>query len=349
MATVKDIIKRLMPAVLLEALQRYIGKRRTLRQLAITFKGSRQKLLLDDFFVQRPPDNPHALDFVRYYLGYNYRVLHALLLRADRLPRYLPKQELEAIISYTTQHNTTQAPSRRVLCLSYMAILPLQNDAEQTAAFLQKSIGPKGRNMLRKAQKNGYCVRPIEYDEHLDEIFAINTSKKERQGRPMAAAYRCYPQRRSAALRRLGIEYHCFGCFEQNSGKLMAYAGFYRFGQLFRIDKVLGHGEHLCYGIMNLLFAELAGLLAASHPNSYLNYLTMNTLGGFKARLGFAPYNLLYFLPDTDFKNSLKNFLKHPAHMEPLLRAVRRSRATDWGGDWVGRYLEQAAASPIDV
>ena len=336
MATVKDAIKRLIPAALLEALQQYKGQQRTLSQLAITFKGSRQELLLDDFFLQRPPDNPHALDFARYYLGYNYRVLRAPLLRAGTLPRYLTKQELDAIIPYTTQHNTTQhnttiAASRRVLCLSYMAILPLQNGAEQTAAFLQKSIGPKGRNMLRKAQKNSYCVRPIEYDEHLDEIFAINTSKKERQGRPMDAAYRRYPQRRSAALRRLGIEYHCFGCFEQSSGKLVAYAGFYRFGRLFRIDKVLGHGEHLRYGIMNLLFAELAGLLAASHPNSYLNYLTMNTLGDFKARLGFAPYNLIYLLPDEDLKES-------------LLRAVRRSRTADWRGDWVGHYLEQAAA-----
>ena len=216
-----------------------------------------------------------------------------------------------------------------------MAIFPLQDGADSTAAFLMKSIGPKGRNMLRKAQKNGYCVSPIEYDEHLDAIFAINTSKKERQGRPMDAAYRCYPQKRSAALRRLGIEYHSFGCFKAETGQLVAYAGFYRFGQLFRIDKVLGHGEHLCYGVMNLLFAESFRLLAASYPNSYMNYLTMNTLGSFKIRLGFEPYNLFYLLPDKDLP-------KHSANV--LLREVCRSRAIDWRGDWVARYLEQCSA-----
>ena len=328
----KNLIKRILPAVVLEGLQQYKGQQQTLRQLTELCQGCVPKLLFDNFFLQLASDNPHVVNFARYYLGYNYRIFRAPLLRVTGLSRYLPQQEFDSIIHL---HNTTIAASQRILCVSRMAIFPLQDGADSTAAFLMKSIGPKGRNMLRKAQKNGYCVKPIEYDENLDAIFAINTSKRERQGRPMDAVYRCYPQKRSGALHRLGIEYNSFGCFKAETGQLVAYAGFYRFGQLFRIDKVLGHGEHLWYGVMNLLFAESFRLLAASYPNSYVNYLTMNTLGSFKMRLGFEPYNLLYLLPDKDIP-------KHSANV--LLREVCRSRTADWRGDWVARYLEQFSA-----
>ena len=300
-------VQKALPPVLLEALQQYKGQCQSLRQ------GRGQPVLCNDFLGHGVLNEPHALALARYYLAYNYRIFRARFIKAAALPRYLSKEQLKSLPRFP-----------QYLWASNMAILLLQGEGKS------QQIGPKGRNMLRKAAKNGYRVQAIDYDEHREQIFAINISKSERQGRAMDKAYLQYPEKRSGPLRQLGIEYHSFGCFGAD-GVLRAYLNFYRFGNVFRIDKVLGHGAHLTYGIMNLLFAQSAIFLAEQYPHSYLNYLTMNTIGDFKARLGFAPYNVLLALPNEP-------------GVARLIRAARYSRTEDWRGDWVGRYLREWGA-----
>ncbi|WGK68888.1 hypothetical protein P0082_10430 [Candidatus Haliotispira prima] len=307
-------IKKFLPSPLLRMLQQYKGQRQTVQQ------GRGQSLLLNDFLRNCDLGDTHRSAFARYYLGYGYRVFHGHFIKAWQLRHYFPPE----------QRNLLKKNDFLVyLRLSNMAVLPLSDGPEATEVFLHKRIGPKGRNMLRKAEKIGYSVRPISYDEHLDDIFTVNTSKRERQGRAMSAAYLAYPVKRSEPLYKLGIEYHSFGSFHEGSGELVAYAGFYRFGNVFRIDKVLGHSKHLTYGIMNQLFAQVAILLSEDYPGSCLNYLTMNTIGDFKARLGFEPHNMLLGLPDS-------------AAVKKLIRVVRHSEVEDWEGDWAGRYIERS-------
>jgi hypothetical protein len=63
------------------------------------------------------------------------------------------------------------------------------------------------------------------------------------------------------------------------------------------INRILGHKEHLKYGIMNLMIKKSVELLI-EEDIAYLNYLSMqnrknNSLSAFKNRVGFREYSLM--------------------------------------------------------
>src|SRR5208337_3108174 len=53
-----------------------------------------------------------------------------------------------------------------------------------------KEIGPKTRNMIRKAEQKGYEFKEFNWNDHLDEIYEINISKDARQSESMRGWYR---------------------------------------------------------------------------------------------------------------------------------------------------------------
>ena len=154
-------------------------------------------------------------------------------------------------------------------------------------AYRQR-IGPKGRNMIRKAEKAGYTFREFAWDEHLADIHAVNMSKPERGGRPMDASYVNFPER--------AVPGHCvlqdrryFGAFIGET--LVAYIVLVVWDDFSTILRILGHGEHLHEGIMNGLMDFLARTLSTEARVKYVNYLTLrgsrDSLDSFKKRLGF--------------------------------------------------------------
>ena len=54
---------------------------------------------------------------------------------------------------------------------------------------LSRIVAPKVCNKIRKAAKNGYSFREFEWNEHLDDIYAINTSKTHRSAGIMRGWY----------------------------------------------------------------------------------------------------------------------------------------------------------------
>ena len=308
----RTLLKRILPEGIVSVLKLYKGQLqgqwRTLR------RGYAQPVVANDFLRNYDLNQPHQYAFALFYFAYHYRVARGQFVPLCLL-RFLIKQQ---DIPQVADCDGKAGAFRKILRCSSMALLTIPEHVDQGT-----QIGAKVNTRNRKkAEKKHYTVRPIEYDEHLDEIYAINTSAEERGGKPMKEVYRQYPAKRSRNLAQLGIEFYAFGCFQAET--LVAYATFIRYGAIFQIDKVLGHKQHLRSGIMNLLFFRIMEILSHSHAGHYLGYLMIreNTLGEFKRRLGFRPCNLLLPVPPR------------------LYRAAKKLHPEELTGDWEQRYLE---------
>jgi hypothetical protein len=115
------------------------------------------------------------------------------------------------------------------------------------------------RKRADKAVRLGYQFREVAREEHVEDIYAINTSLEQRQGRAMTRAYRerqnflpldPYPCPRHG-IRTYGVL--------SGRGTLVAYLWLYRSGELALVSSILGHGEHLDDGIMHLLVQGVVG------------------------------------------------------------------------------------------
>lgn len=134
-------------------------------------------------------------------------------------------------------------------------------------AYFKEVIKSPERALIRKAIKNGYTCREINYDEHLDAIHEINTSKEFRMGKRMIDDYAGKLKPRQSVVGAIGQEIHTFGCFD-NGNHLVAYYMFEHFGEnVFHTVKGIGHAEHLKFGIMNYLFAFSIDNLYGFYPD----------------------------------------------------------------------------------
>lgn len=127
------------------------------------------------------------------------------------------------------------------------------------------------RKRADRAAARGYRFVVVRPDERVDELYEINTSTPERQGRPMSAGYQSkpnlspdpvYPCLRHA-VRRYGVEHE--------DGTLVAYLWLYRAGQLALVSQILGHARHLENEIMYLLWAGGVDCESAE-PDGYIVY-----------------------------------------------------------------------------
>ncbi len=173
-----------------------------------------------------------------------------------------------------------------------LAILDLTGGHEP----YRQLIGPKGRNMVRKAEKLGYSFAKFVWNDHIDDIFAVNTSMSHRGGKEMTAGYRQRPP-------TIGVTGYCdlqrreyYGAFKD--GTLHAYLVLVIFGHFATINTILGHGDHLKDGIMNGLIDFLVRDLVGEGKVRYVNYLTLRGgregLDSFKKRVGFEEREVIF-------------------------------------------------------
>ena len=121
----------------------------------------------------------------------------------------------------------------------------------------------------------------------------INESRPERSGRPMLSLY-SNRSKFELILREIGNA-HVVRCPD---GKIVAYALVPNIGDLWTLDYVLGHGDHLNSGVMYLLMAhvieekfEFAKTAGSPKWIMYDTWLGANAgLRQFKAVVGFSPY-----------------------------------------------------------
>ena len=150
------------------------------------------------------------------------------------------------------------------------------------------------RQKVRRGIKLGYEFAPFEFDDYLDDVYEINTSKDERQGRPMTQSYRERPAAwgRSPEQPCRRHRNGCFGVFRD--GKLYAYTYVPQCGEMMLFSMILGHGDHMEDGLMNLLVYEAVKWHRERAGAAYAVYFLHDSgttgLQFFKRKMGFAGY-----------------------------------------------------------
>ena len=172
------------------------------------------------------------------------------------------------------------------------ALVDLKRFADPEA-YMEKV---KGRNSAayhaKKARSRGYAVVEIDKNHFVEDIHEINTSLDERQGRPMAEAYR---QKQTQFL--LEKNYKYFGVLNP-TGKLTAYGDVGLFGNFVAFDRLLGLRNN--DGAMHLMVTEIICRMIETQAYGYLMYDTFfgasPGLRTFKTMLGFEPYRAKFSL-----------------------------------------------------
>jgi hypothetical protein len=153
------------------------------------------------------------------------------------------------------------------------------------------------RKRTWRAERLGYRFSEIVRHEFVDDVYAINTSKTERQGRPMSAGYSARPSETpDPDYPCLSHGVHPYGVLLDDT--LVAYLWCYRSGDMALVSSILGHGEHLRFDVMYLLMrgtieAELVhgGFLVYNRHDSGTDGLRF-----YKERCGFEPAEVQWAL-----------------------------------------------------
>lgn len=159
--------------------------------------------------------------------------------------------------------------------------------------YFNTILDAKSRNMVRKCVSHEYTFRTYAFNDYLDDMTEINTSKPYRSGGPMTEAY-THPVE-AIAHRDDCIQHrqHYLGAFWK--GRLMAYCWLPIVGQLSIINRIIGHADALEHGVMNGLVYFIYNHCSFYAAPGYVCYLSVHpTAGGldrFKRSVGFVPTN----------------------------------------------------------
>jgi hypothetical protein len=149
-----------------------------------------------------------------------------------------------------------------------------------------------GAHHAQRARARGYRFAEIERNTYIDDIYAINTSLEQRQGRPMDAQYLV-----KVTHFERERHYRYYGILNPD-GKLMAYANVGLFGNFAAFSQLIGLRNN--DGIMHLLIVEVVNEMIAQPRIRYLMYDTMfgapPGMQLFKNILGFRPFRAKYSL-----------------------------------------------------
>jgi hypothetical protein len=161
-------------------------------------------------------------------------------------------------------------------------------------------LARKPRQTLGRFERFGYVTGPLDYNAHLEDMYAINTSKPVRSGGPMTEGYLARPTPIGAATESCPRHRSLYlGAFRE--GRLLAYARLVLLNELAALDRIIGHADALPHGVMNGLVRELADVSVRTGFVRAINYLTLRSstmaLDRFKSSVGFAPYAAFLRVP----------------------------------------------------
>ncbi len=163
-----------------------------------------------------------------------------------------------------------------------------------------------GKNSVKyysnRCRKLGYHTDYFIKNEHLDEMYEINTSAPVRQGRNMSKSY----------LEKVPKEEPCdavsyFGVFTEEN-KLVGYIRLNCTPNLYVVSRILGHSEYLKDNIMYLAMHDLVVSLIEKNnkiKDTTPTYLMYDTYFGakdglklYKKRNAFKPYKVRWIYKD---------------------------------------------------
>lgn len=148
------------------------------------------------------------------------------------------------------------------------------------------------RKRARRCEALGYRFAEIDRQDYELDVFEINTSAPERQGRPMGESYGQRPN--YGPLPDYPCPRHALYTYGvlNPEGRLAAYTWIYRVGGLVMFSTILGHFDELDDHVMYLLVRETLEAQIAIGPGvAFYNRHDSGTEGlrFFKERCGFGP------------------------------------------------------------
>ncbi len=180
------------------------------------------------------------------------------------------------------------APAGGALLYTPLALLKMPPSYQE---YLAK-VGHHTRNAIRKAERLGYEFKEFAWNDHLDAIHKINTSKDVRQSMPMRGWYRERVQPRYHSMEELQyLKY--YGAFK--GADLYAYLHLWICGDFGITKHIIGHAEYLTHGIMNGLISHVVRECVANTQVRWLEYgaYEKGSLTEFKKHAGFQKYALV--------------------------------------------------------
>ncbi len=154
------------------------------------------------------------------------------------------------------------------------------------------------RKRADRCHRFGYRFAKVDYSLYDDDIYEINTSMMERQGRPMSDGYLHFVKH--GRLPDYPCVHHrtiTYGVLAPDE-HLCAYMTLHRSGELGMVSMILGHGDHWLNDIMYALFAGMVHDQSGSGGILYYNRHDSGTEGlrFFKERLGFREGKIEWIL-----------------------------------------------------
>lgn len=160
------------------------------------------------------------------------------------------------------------------------------------------------RREIAKATRSGYYVKAFHPRSYLADLIAINTSKAVRSGGRMRENY---TRTADSAADQPAVRgqppppkcrYHqtiTLGVFSASGGhwgdgQVVAYLYLQLAGEFVNYSSILGHGDHLKFGVMPLLHSEALSRLERNGFSRYVVYYLFDNPKGlmdWKRRAGF--------------------------------------------------------------
>lgn len=161
------------------------------------------------------------------------------------------------------------------------------------ADYHRSKLSSLPKRKVKSAKQREYSYAKVDAVSAIDQIMEINGSLPERGGRLMDPLYSSR-SRFEMILGEIGNA-HIVKCPD---GKIVAYALVPNIGDLWTVDYVLGHGDHLNSGMMYLLMTQIIEekfelAKTAGNPKWIMYDTWFGASAGlrqFKAVLGFSPY-----------------------------------------------------------
>lgn len=198
-----------------------------------------------------------------------------------------------------------EAPVGSIVLKIPQAVIKIPNTYEKYLAQLNR----KSRYLIRKTEHLGYEFRTFSWNEHLEDIYKINTSKETRQGEPMRGWYSepVKPRYWSKEESRYLVNY---GAFIDN--RLRAYIFLLTYGNFAFPKHIIGHSEYLTDGIMNGLIAYVVQECIKNSQLMYFYYgrfIDGSSLDAFKKHTGFQKCAIILDLAgQQEMKEYAKKF-----------------------------------------
>ncbi|MEN6373149.1 MAG: hypothetical protein ABFD75_00030 [Smithella sp.] len=168
-----------------------------------------------------------------------------------KIAREVTKQflkDLQTIRVTKTRMDQIAVPTGAALLRYPLALLSIPSTHDE---YL-KMVGEDTRRKIRRAEKEGYHFGEFDWNDYLDDIFNINTSKNVRSGGVMHGWYREPVKPRYHNSEEQYFKKY-YGIFKDQS--LIAYLHLSLCGDFGFFKHIIGHADHLKSGVMYYLLS----------------------------------------------------------------------------------------------